>query len=180
MRILPVTLAVCLFALIGHGYAAEPEQVTIKIINAKQQEVGEATLKSMPDGVLIRINLKQNPPGISPGTHAIHIHEVGRCEPPFKTAGGHYNPRSKKHGFLNKEGHHIGDLPNLQVAENVSLIVEFFVPELSLRGGKASLMDTDGSALVIHQGADDYRTDPAGESGDRVACAVIEAGKTKK
>jgi Cu-Zn family superoxide dismutase len=181
MRNLPVALAGCLFALIsGHGYAAEPEQVKIKIINAKQQDIGEATLSAAADGVLVRITLKQNPPGISPGTHAIHIHEVGKCEPPFKTAGGHHNPLNKKHGFLNKEGHHVGDLPNLELAENVPLSVEYFVPRLSLRGGKASLMDADGSALVIHQGADDYRTDPAGESGDRVACAVIEAGKAKK
>ena len=179
MRILPVAFAGLLFALTGDGYTGEPQQVTVKIVKAKQQDISEATSNSTPDGVLVRISLKQNLPGISPGTHAIHIHEVGRCKPPFKTAGGRYNPLSKKHGYLNKEGHHIGDLPNLQLAENVPLSVEYFVPQLSLRGAKVSLMDTDGSALVIHQGVDDSRTDPTSRAAG-VACTVIEAGKTKR
>jgi superoxide dismutase, Cu-Zn family len=81
---------------------------------------------------------------------------------------------NKKHGFFGKEGKHIGDLPNIHVPENAPLTVEFLVPQLSLGGGKTSVFDSDGSALVIHQGADDYETDPAGNSGDRVACGVIE------
>jgi len=181
VRVFPALFAGLLFLGFGTaGYAAETEPVKTKIINAKQQEVGEATLMETPNGVLIRITLRQNPQGISPGTHAIHIHEVGKCEPPFKSAGGHHNPTNKKHGFLGKQGKHAGDLPNIHVPENASLTVEFLVPQLNFRTGKASLLDADGSALVIHQGVDDYRTDPAGDSGDRIACAVIEASKAKK
>ena len=133
-----------------------------------------------PNGLLIRVNLPAKPDGISSGTHAIHIHEVGQCEPPFKSAGGHFNPMKQQHGFLDRKGKHAGDLPNIHVPANAPLTVEYFVPELSLSSGKASLMDSDGSALVIHQGADDYHTDPAGDAGDRVACGVIErSAKTK-
>jgi Cu-Zn family superoxide dismutase len=181
LRVLPgFVAALFFFGFSTAGYAGETESVKTKIINTKQQEIGEATVMETPSGVLIRITLRQNPQGISPGTHAIHIHEVGKCEPPFKSAGGHFNPSNKKHGFLANQGKHAGDLPNIHVTENAPLTVEYLVPQLSLGGGKASLRDADGSALVIHQGGDDYRTDPAGDSGDRVACAVIERSSKAK
>jgi Cu-Zn family superoxide dismutase len=144
------------------------------MVNSNRQEIGEAAMSETPNGVLIQLNLRQKPEGISPGTHAIHIHNVGKCEPPFKSAGDHFNPTNKKHGFLGKEGKHLGDLPNIHVPENAPLTVEFLVPQLSLGGDKTTVFDSDGSALVIHQGADDYKTDPAGNAGDRIACGVIE------
>jgi Cu-Zn family superoxide dismutase len=166
--------AVLIAAPCGDSLAAESKSAKVRMINSNRQEVGEATLSETPHGVLIRLNLRQKPEGISPGTHAIHIHNVGKCEPPFKSAGDHFNPMNKKHGFFEKQGKHIGDLPNIHVPENAPLTAEFLVPQLSLRGGKTSLFDSDGSALVIHQGADDYSTDPAGNAGDRIACGVIE------
>ena len=181
MRFLPAVLAAFfVFGVGAGGYAADSTPAKVKIINNDRQGVGEVMLMETPNGVLIRVNLRQNPPGITPGTHAIHIHAVGECEPPFKSAGGHFNPLNKKHGFLEKQGKHAGDLPNIHVTENAPLTAEFHVTEISLGGGKASLKGANGSALVIHQGADDYRTDPAGDSGDRVACAVIEPRKAKK
>jgi Cu-Zn family superoxide dismutase len=173
-RILAVFAASSIGLIGGQSLAAESQFVKFKLINSNRQEVGEATLSEIPMGVLIRLNLRQKPGGISPGTHAIHIHEVGKCEPPFTSAGGHFNPLNKKHGFFDNQGRHLGDLPNIHVPEDAPLTVEFLVPQLSLSGGRTSVFDSDGSALVIHQGADDYQTDPAGNSGDRVACGVIE------
>lgn len=164
-----------LFGIGASAPAAEIQPLKIKLINAKQQEIGEATATETPNGILIRVDLQKNPQGISPGPHAIHIHAVGKCEPPFKSAGGHFNPAGKRHGFHDKKGRHAGDLPNIHVPENAPLSVEFLVPQVSLSGGKVNLLDQDGAALVIHQGADDYRTDPAGDAGDRIACGVFDA-----
>jgi superoxide dismutase, Cu-Zn family len=163
-------------ALIGtatYGLSAEPKTLKTNIINAKQQKVGVAILTDTANGTLIKVELTENAPGISPGTHAIHIHEVGKCEPPFKSAGDHFNPLGHEHGFFGKEGKHMGDLPNIHVPKNAPLTVEILVPELSFSSGKTAMLDADGSALVIHQGEDDYRTNPAENAGDRVACAVI-------
>jgi Cu-Zn family superoxide dismutase len=170
-------------ALIGtqpsYSSAAESKFAKVKMINGNRQDVGEATLSESPGGLLIRLSLRAKPEGISPGTHAIHIHNIGKCEPPFKSAGDHFNPTNKKHGFFSKEGKHLGDLPNIHVPESAPLVVEFLVPQVNLGGGKYSVFDSDGSALVIHQAADDYMTDPAGNAGDRVACGVIESAAAK-
>jgi Cu-Zn family superoxide dismutase len=163
----------------GYSFAAESRFAKVKMINGNRQEVGDATLSETPSGVLIRVSLRAKPEGISPGTHAIHIHTVGKCDPPFKSAGDHFDPGNKKHGFFSKDGKHLGDLPNIHVPENAPLTVEFMVPQLTLGGGRNSVFDSDGSALVIHQGADDYMTDPAGNAGDRVACGVIESPPAK-
>jgi superoxide dismutase, Cu-Zn family len=173
-RVLVFITAALIAAEASYGFGAESKFAKVKMINGNRLDVGEATLSESPSGVLIRLTLRAKPEGISPGTHALHIHNVGKCEPPFKSAGEHFDPIHKKHGFFSKDGKHIGDLPNIHVPENAPLIVEFLVPQLSLGGGKYSLFDSDGSALVIHQGADDYITDPAGNAGDRVACGVIE------
>jgi Cu-Zn family superoxide dismutase len=105
--------------------------------------------------------------------HAIHVHELGRCEPPFTTAGGHFNPGSRAHGFRREQGSHAGDLPNVRASDAGTAHVEHISTAISLSSGSGSVLDTDGSALVVHAGADDYATDPSGNSGSRIACGVI-------
>jgi Cu-Zn family superoxide dismutase len=137
--------------------------------DASGNEVGKATLVATPSGVLIRLDLT----GVPPGEHAFHIHTVGKCEPPdFKSAGAHFNPDETKHGFMNGDGPHAGDMPNLHVPDSGKLQVEVLDSMVSLSEDPA-LLDADGAALVIHAGADDYKTDPAGNAGDRIACGVI-------
>jgi superoxide dismutase, Cu-Zn family len=148
---------------------AEPESAKAEIKDASGRLVGRATLTQTSEGVRIQTTLA----GLPMGTHGLHIHEAGRCEPPFATAGGHFNPEPKQHGKDNKMGRHAGDLPNLAVPENGRVIVDLVEPMVSLRSGANSLMDGDGSALVVHEWGDDNRTDPDGNAGSRIACGVI-------
>ena len=97
---------------------------------------------------------------------------VGKCEPPFTTAGGHFNPEQRAHGFKNPHGHHLGDLPNIVTPAAGKLDFEFVVPGVVL-AGPFGMLDADGAAIVVHATADDYLTDPAGNSGARIACGVI-------
>ena len=137
--------------------------------DASGKEVGAATFTVTPSGLLISLDLTAVPPG----EHGFHVHTTGKCEPPdFKSAGPHFNPDQTKHGFMTPEGPHAGDLPNLHVPADGKLQVEVLEPNVTL-SGEAPLLDADGSALVIHAGADDYKTDPAGNSGNRIACGVI-------
>jgi Cu-Zn family superoxide dismutase len=99
---------------------------------------------------------------------------VGRCEPPFTTAGGHFNPGGRKHGFSNPDGMHAGDLPNLRVGKDGTAEAELLTAQVTLSPGPTSLLDADGSAIVLHAGPDDYVSDPAGNAGDRIACGVIK------
>ena len=106
------------------------------------------------------------------GAHGIHLHTVGKCEPPFMSAGGHFNPDRRAHGFNNQHGHHLGDLPNIVTPPAGKLDFEFVVPGVLL-AGPVGMLDADGASIVIHATADDYLTDPAGNSGARLACGVI-------
>jgi superoxide dismutase, Cu-Zn family len=154
-------------ALAPPAYAGDTAHAVLKDKDGK--EVGKAELTNTPSGVLIRLTLD----GVRPGTHAFHIHAVGKCEPPdFKSAGGHFNPDGTKHGLMNEEGPHAGDMPNLHVPDSGKLTVEV-LNEMVTLDAEPALLDQDGSALVIHAGADDYRSDPAGNAGDRIACGVI-------
>jgi Cu-Zn family superoxide dismutase len=145
--------------------AADTAKATLQ--DAKGQPMGDVTLEQTPHGVLIRGTLSNLPAGV----HAIHIHEAGKCEAPeFKTAGGHFNPHKKAHGMLNPQGKHEGDLPNLTVGQDGKVQFEFFANQgLTVK----SLQDTDGAAVVVHAKADDYKTDPAGDAGGRIACGVV-------
>jgi Cu-Zn family superoxide dismutase len=132
-------------------------------------EVGKATLVATPSGTLLTLELTAAPPG----THGFHIHAVGKCEPPdFASAGGHFNPDETKHGLINPEGPHAGDMPNIHVPEDGKLTVEVLNPLVTL-SQQSALLDADGAALVIHAEPDDYLTDPAGHAGGRIACGVI-------
>jgi Cu-Zn family superoxide dismutase len=169
MKVLCTLAAVAsLLALAGLPAAAQSAKATLK--NTEGKQIGSATLSQTPAGVLIRLTLE----GVPPGERAFHIHGVGKCEPPFTSAGPHFNPQGKKHGLMAPEGHHAGDLPNLHVPASGALTVEVLNAAVTLEKGKAnSLFGTEGTALVIHAGKDDYKTDPAGDAGGRIACGVI-------
>jgi superoxide dismutase, Cu-Zn family len=146
-----------------------PQPKVVELQDLHGKKIGTVMLVDTPHGLLVRGALS----GLPPGTHAIHFHETGKCEPPFKTAGGHFNPEKKAHGVLDPGGSHAGDLPNLVVPANGKLEFDFFAAGLTLGAGPGSVLDADGTALVVHAKADDYRTQPAGDSGDRIACGVI-------
>lgn len=150
-------------------------QLTVDMINNEGKSVGEARLFETEKGVTIHLQAQD----LEPGTKAIHIHEVGKCDPPdFQSAGGHFNPYQKEHGFHNPKGYHAGDLPNIEVAADGTVHVEIKTADVTLTPGKKnSILDEDGSALIIHAGADDYVTDPAGNSGDRIVCGALVKAK---
>jgi Cu-Zn family superoxide dismutase len=149
--------------------ASSAELANAQLRDSSGKAVGDADLTQTPAGVLIKLQLK----GMKPGEHAFHIHAVGKCEPPFTSAGGHFNPEHHKHGMMAGPGH-AGDMPNLHVPQSGDLSVEVLNAAVTLDKGKPnSLFDADGSALVVHATADDYRSDPAGNAGDRIACGVI-------
>lgn len=147
------------------------EAVAVSIINAQGEKIGKAVLTQQADKVSIRVEAEKLPPG----EHAIHIHEFGKCEPPkFESAGEHYNPQHKQHGFNNPQGFHAGDLPNITVGSDGKVAVDITTAVVTLQPGKPnSLRKEGGTALVIHEKADDYVTNPSGNSGGRIACGVI-------
>jgi len=162
---LSIVMSGCLVAL-----SAEAQVARAAMKDATGKEIGQAELVQTPHGVLVKLSLK----GAPPGEHAFHDNAVGKCEPPFASAGGHFNPGGKKHGMEAAEGAHAGDMPNLHIPPSGELVVEIANPMISLvKGQPNSVFDADGSALVIHARADDYKSDPAGNAGDRIACGVI-------
>ena len=147
-----------------------PIEATTQLLGANGELRGTATLSQRAAGTLVRARIE----GLAPGTYAIHLHSVGKCEgPKFTTAGGHFNPTMKMHGRDNPMGPHVGDLPNVGVGPGGTGTVDFTVAGLMLVGGTAPLLDSDGAAVVLHAGPDDYKTDPSGASGDRIACGVL-------
>lgn len=152
------------------GTTGAPVTATAVLVDAQGRGVGEARLQQTPNGVLLGLDLKN----ATPGVHGLHIHEVGRCDrPSFESAGGHFSPDRRAHGFLNPRGPHAGDLPNIFVPVSTELSVEYLLRDVTLDAGARSLLDANGSALVIHAGKDDYMSDPAGEAGDRLGCGPI-------
>jgi superoxide dismutase, Cu-Zn family len=165
-----LTLAALFFATTALGQS-KPPSAHADIVNAQGQKIGTATFAQTHAGVRIQVNVSQLPPG----THGIHIHNVGKCDPPaFTSAGPHLNPDNKKHGKDNPEGPHAGDLVNLEVGSNGKAKTMFVDTAVTLGDGPNSLFHGGGTALVTHEKADDYKTDPAGNSGARIACGVIQ------
>jgi Cu-Zn family superoxide dismutase len=159
-----------LAAIMGGASTVANDMARVRMADAKGTEVGELELWQTPHGVLVTGRLS----GLPPGPHAFHIHEVGKCEPPFESAGGHFNPTRAAHGYLTGRGMHAGDLPNLHVPESGKLEFDMLATRVTLAASPAnSLFDADGSAFIIHAAADDYRSDPAGEAGERIACGTV-------
>jgi Cu-Zn family superoxide dismutase len=155
-----LTVAVAL-AFTTLGLRAQMQHVPIK--DAKGNDVGMAMISAgKPSGIQIALDVK----GLPPGEHAIHLHATGVCEPPFTTAGGHFNPASKKHGLQNPEGHHAGDMMNFTVGKDGKSTA-------TVNNADVTMKTVAGLALMIHANADDGKTDPTGNAGDRIACGVV-------
>jgi Cu-Zn family superoxide dismutase len=149
--------------------AATPT-ATAELKSADGKDVGKVTLTQARDGVRLKLALK----GLPPGDHAFHVHAVGKCEPPFTSAGPHFNPEQKKHGLKSPEGHHAGDMSNIKVPANGNLTLTMVNKDITLEKGKPnSLFQDGGTAIVIHANKDDEVTDPTGNAGDRIACGIV-------
>lgn len=186
MRLHPLVLASATLALAACasngtsmgkiGGTAPALIVNTDLVDANGNTLGTASVRQEADGTRVVANLK----GLPPGTYALHLHAVGRCDgPAFTTAGGHFNPASKQHGHLNPAGEHAGDLPNIEIGANGIGSLDALRPGLRLADGDSPLLDLDGASIVVHASPDDYKTDPAGNAGARIACGILAHGRQR-
>jgi superoxide dismutase, Cu-Zn family len=167
-----------LVVMAGGAVAGGAQRAHGTFVDASGTVVGWVSLVEDSTG-LVHVNVKVS--GLAPGLHGIHIHAIGACTPTFAAAGGHYNPLGHQHGLLNPNGAHAGDLPNLTVNEDGEGRLNATTDGVTISPGPATLFDTTagavGSAFIIHANEDDQVTDATnGNSGARIACAVIEEG----
>lgn len=165
------TIGILLGLILLSAVSAAAQSTKVEIKNAKGESVGTAKISAVKaGGVSVKLDLKNLPPG----THGIHFHQVAKCEAPgFTTAGSHFNPMSKMHGLHNPGGPHAGDMMNFEADKNGKAKVTLSDERVDLGSGPSSLYSGGGTAIVIHEKADDYTTDPSGNSGARIACGLI-------
>ncbi|MFM2041761.1 MAG: hypothetical protein RLY86_337 [Pseudomonadota bacterium] len=181
----PHTVAFILASILAYTLIAGPAPaqqaaspaapISVPLRSADGQDVGTVTLTPTPHGLLLRGELE----GLPAGWKAIHLHEAGACTPDFKAAGGHWNPSGHSHGVAQAAGSHAGDLPNFWVSGDGVAKFEMLTGRAGFGPAEANppgVHDRDGTAIVVHARADDHRSDPAGDSGDRIACGVIPKG----
>ncbi|MFC4023700.1 superoxide dismutase family protein [Oceanobacillus longus] len=160
--------------LLGACQTDSPTTQTIEMYNGAGDMVGTATMNEQEDGVGIELKLE----GLEPGFHGIHVHEFPKCEgPDFTTAGNHYNPEGKEHGLMHPDGPHMGDLPNIEADGGGLVEAELMLAGATLLDGKNSLLNEEGSSLIVHEAQDDGVTQPSGDSGVRILCGEIKKDK---
>jgi Cu-Zn family superoxide dismutase len=168
------TAAAAVTLAMAAAAGAAAQDVTTELIGNDGGTIGSIEATEGPHGIVLRVAIDAD--ALAPGWHGIHVHEVGDCSDhaAFEHSEGHVNPGDAEHGFLNPNGPHPSDLPNIFAHDDGSSRAEVFIPGVTLTGGEVELIDDDGSAVVVHADADDHMTQPIGGAGDRVACAVLE------
>lgn len=167
-----ILLAAGLASLALAGPAQAADSAFAAITGPEGSPLGQVDFTELAGGVLVRATLE----GLTPGSHAIHLHETGACAPDFAAAGGHLAGAGAHHGFADAQGPHAGDLPNLLVGADGKAAVEYLNPHITLgtAEGRTPLFDADGTSVIIHEGADDYASQPSGAAGGRAGCGVVQ------